>query len=335
MASRRGLVVALALASSVVGRVALAADPTAQEKETARAMMDEGHARRDTGDHKAALAQFEGADALMHVPTTGLEVAREQVSLGLLAEARDTLNRILRKPLPDDAPEAFRVARSSAKALDDDLAKRVPALRIAISGVSSSEPIQVTVDGLRVPAAALVAPFKVNPGHHVVAATTAGGSAREEVDVTEGQTSAVALTVLPTGPSAEPVPSSPDTKASTEEKHPRPIVTWLRWGGFGLAAAGVGLGSVTGAMSIAATSAAKKSCVNDLCPPSSWSDINSAHTTATISTVSFIAAGAGAALGIVSFVVGSSSASSSGAASTGSRVSVWIGAGVAGVAGTL
>jgi hypothetical protein len=347
MASRHSLFLALVLLASVTVSPARAADPTAGEKETARAMMDSGHARRDADDHKGALAQFQGADAIMHVPTTGLEVAREQAALGLLVEARDTVQRILRTPPAENEPEAFRTARSAAQALDDSLAKRIPALRITVNGAASGDPVQVTIDSMQVPMPALIAPFKVNPGHHVVSAATAGTTVREEVDVAAGKTADVGLNLAPpsapSAPSAPPAPSPPaeatplplDTStASTEGSTSPPIVSWLRWGGFGLAVVGIGVGSATGAMSLSATDSASKSCVNSQCPPSTWSDIDSANAMATISTVSFVAAGIGAALGVTSFLIGSPAAPAGGAAATRRHVSPWVGAGAAGVNGT-
>jgi hypothetical protein len=340
MASRHGLFLALVLLSSVVGSSAWGADPTAEEKETARAMMDAGHAQRDANDHKGALAQFQGADAIMHVPTTGLEVAREQAALGMLVEARDTVQRVLRTPPVEKEPEAFRAARDAANVLDESLAKQIPALRIRVNDAASEGPSQVSVDGVQVPVPALIAPFKVNPGHHVVTATTAAGTTlRQEVDVAAGQTAEVNLSPVPPSapsPPAEAAPAPPEAAAASTEGNtsPAPIVSWLRWGGFGLAVAGIGLGSATGAMSLSATSSASKSCVNNQCPPSTWSDIDSAHTTATISTVSFVAAGIGAALGVTSFVIGRSAPPAAGAAVTRERVTPWIGIGGAGVNGT-
>ncbi|HEV3191921.1 MAG TPA: hypothetical protein VGY54_15525, partial [Polyangiaceae bacterium] len=334
MGFRNGVFLTLVLLANVTGSPARAAEPTAGEKETARAMMDAGHARRDADDHKGALAQFQGADAIMHVPTTGLEVAREQAALGLLVEARDTVQRILRTPPAGNEPEAFATARSSAQALDESLAKRIPALRISVNGAASGASIQVAVDGMQVPMPALIAPFKVNPGHHVVSATMEGTTVREEADVAAGQTADVGLNlVLPSAPSPSSAPPEAaalprDTgAASTEGNASPPIVSWLRWGGFGLAAVGIGVGSATGAMSLSATGSASRSCVNNQCPPSTWSDIDSAHTTATISTVSFVAAGVGAALGVTSFLIASPAAPAGGPAASRPHVSPWIGAG--------
>jgi len=71
-------------------------------------------------------------------------------------------------------------------------------------------------------------------------------------------------------------------------------------GGVGLA--GVLVGSIAGISAISHKNDAKKACVNGSCPPSTWSDLDSAHSMATISTVGFIVgaigvvAGAGAVL---------------------------------------
>jgi hypothetical protein len=333
MTCHRVVLLALVLVSNGVVNSALAADPTAEEKETARGMMDEGHARRDVGDHRGALAQFQGAEALMHVPTTGLEVAREQAALGLLAEARDTLQRIVHIPPAADEPEAFRAARDGAKFLDDELARRIPALVINIRDVNSDAPMQVTVDDVQVPLAALIAPFKVNPGHHVIVATTSGGAARKEVDVTDGQTATVVFDFATAGPRAQPVPPGAARRPKDADLGTSPpIVPWLRWGGFGLGIAGMGVGSVTGAISISTTSSERSKCTNDRCPPTTWSGIDSARMMATISTVSFIAAGVGAALVIASFSIAGSTAAGNTARAT-PRVSPWIGAGSLGVDG--
>jgi len=334
MAFRSGTFVALTLLCATWAPLALAADPSPQEKETARSLMDEGNARRDAGDHPGALAQFQGADAIMHVPTTGLEVAREQAALGHLVEARETLHRILNMSPPPDEPEVFRWAREESRSLDEHLADRIPALRIRVSGVPEGTALDVAVDAERIPPAALIAAFKVNPGHHVVTATMRGGSAREEIDVTEGQTAAVTLNVVMTSAPPAPGSSEPRHDANPDpEKSARPssAVLWIRWGGLGLAAAGLAVGAVTGAMSISATNAAKKSCLGNMCPPSTWDDIRSARTTAMISDVAFGILGAGFALVIVSFALGGSSHSKD----ASRPIAFWIGAGMADVEGAL
>src|SRR5579884_1405121 len=108
MASRRGFLpvaVASALAlGAALGARSARADPTAADRETARALMDDGRALREKNDLRGALQRFKAADDIMHVPTTALEVARTQIPLGLLVEARDTIARIRLMPAKPGEP---------------------------------------------------------------------------------------------------------------------------------------------------------------------------------------------------------------------------------------
>ena len=90
MDSRRVRLAILAGVAAILGARAAAAQSTAVDRETARALMREGRELRDSGDLASALKQFEAANGIMHVPTTELEVARTQAALGLLVEALDT-----------------------------------------------------------------------------------------------------------------------------------------------------------------------------------------------------------------------------------------------------
>ena len=90
MASRLGRSGAALLASMLVTTSARA-DPTAADRETARTLMDQGNVLKDKGNLEEALKRFKAADEIMHVPTTAVPVAKLQVALGLLVEARDTL----------------------------------------------------------------------------------------------------------------------------------------------------------------------------------------------------------------------------------------------------
>jgi hypothetical protein len=95
--------------------------PTAMEKETARSLMEEGASRRTHGDLKGALASFVAADALVHLPTTGVEVAAALAAVGLLLEARSKAIDVTRDaPRPNEPPQ-FPAARLSASALSDQL----------------------------------------------------------------------------------------------------------------------------------------------------------------------------------------------------------------------
>ncbi len=306
MASRtaslaRGLALA-ALMSSVFVASSAGAQSLA-DKETARALMDEGDAKRDAKDYKAALAAYEKADAIMHVPTTGLEVARMQAQLGMLLEARETLSRVIRIPAKPNEPAPFTAARKTADQLNEDLAKRVPALQITVTGAEGTP--SVTIDGETIPPAVLSVPRKVNPGHHVIVAKAGSAETREEVDVAEKETKAVAIDLT-----AKPAVADKPAVQTTDEPGGgggSSTGKALMFGGFGVAVVGIGVGAVTGLMSMSKVDDIKQDCVGDKCLASRAGDIDDAKSLGNISTIAFAAGGVGAAVGIIGLIMSSGS----------------------------
>jgi hypothetical protein len=148
---------------------------SASDRETARALMQEGDARRDRKDLKGALESYQAADAIMHVTTTGLEVARTLAQLGLLVEARDGLVGVLRIPPKPNEPAVLADARVAAQALSDDIDARIPGIRVILQGLGPGGSAAVSIDGANIPPAALVAYRRVNPGRNVVVVRTVLG----------------------------------------------------------------------------------------------------------------------------------------------------------------
>jgi hypothetical protein len=159
----------------------------------------------------------------------------------------------------------------------------------------------------------------------VIVATTSAGGARGGVDVAPGETKAIALAFVPRA-----APPPPPTVIAPAPRSALPRV--MEIGGIGLAGAGVLVGSIAGGLSLSSTSAAKRGCTDDRCPPSTWSDIDSAHTTATVATVGFAAAGVGAVVAVVGFFLDRDPPRA--APATGAGWTPWFGAGSAGVRGT-
>jgi hypothetical protein len=354
------LVASLLTAGLTVSAVA-SAEPSAADRETARGLMTEGRTDRDKGDQKAALKAFLGADAIMHVPTTGLEVAKAQAALGLLVEARETAIRVTRIAEAPSDPAPFKAARDAAAAMSDDLAARIPSLTVTVKNAPEGTTPAVTIDDSAVPAEALGQPRKLNPGHHVVVAKAGGVDAKQEIDLAEkdkkdlavelpagGSSGAAAAATTGSATTAADTPATPPDEGTTKSGGSKALMI----GGFGLAGAGVLVGAITGVLSMSKTSSIKSSpnCSGNVCGQAEDGDISSARSMATISTVSFIAAGAGAALGLVGLLTGNASAAAPSAtpekppsddsspASTSrrapSRVEPWIGLGAAGLRGT-
>ncbi len=305
------------------------AEPNAADKETARRLMAEARDKRTANDLKGALSAFQAADAIMQVPTTGMEVARTQVALALLIEARDTALRVARSQPEGEEPAPFTRARDEARQLSDDLAKKIPTITVTLAGAEPGAAAKVTVDGSNVPVASLGMPRTVNPGHHTVAAAAGTRQAKVELDINEAQHQDVKLELVA---SAGPVVAPPLLRPPPPEAAGG-IGKPLFIGGVVVTGAGVLLGGITGVMSLSKTSSVKSACKGNVCPASQQSDIDSASSLATISTVGFIVGGVGAAAAVIGLVLWSGEGKAEARASTAS-FTPWIGPGSAGVRGS-
>lgn len=283
------------------------ADPSLSDRETARSLMDDGDAKRDKNDFKAALKSYEAADAIMHVPTTGLEVARAQAQLGMLLEARETLGRVNRLPPKPGEPAPFTAARKTAEALTAEIGARIPSVTVLVTNGEPGQTTVVVFDGEIVPPAASAAPRKVNPGRHSVVARSGSLEKKQDIDVAERESKTVTIDLKPFKAPA-PVPP-PGGEEPVETSSPSSLPKVLIFGGFGLGVVGIGVGSVTGLLSISQVSDVKKDCQNNVCPQSKSGDIDSAKSMGTISTIAFIAGGVGVGAGIIGLILQSKQSS--------------------------
>ncbi len=337
--ARSALVARLALGGALVMTLASPArpayaEPNATEKDTARQLMADGRTKRDSKDLKGALKSFEAADAIMRVPSTGWEVARTQEMLGLWIEARDNALRVLRIPEARGEPPAFQDARTKAQALFDNLETRIPVVSVTVKGAPEGATLTVTINAISLPGAALAAPIRLNPGHHVISVKTDAAAGSQEIDVVEKDKKDITITLAPTSTAPPPTPTETETPPEAppppppEPKHTMRTVAFV---GFGVGGVGLIAGVVTGVLTLSAKSSALNGCRDNRCPPSTFSDLDTASTMSTISTVSFIVAGIGAGVGITALVIGDKPAAP---APTGARITPWIGLGSAGVRGS-
>ena len=315
------LFAATLIVTAVASRTAFA-EPSLSDRETARSLMDDGDAKRDKNDLKGALKSYEAADAIMHVPTTGLEVARAQAQLGMLLEARETLGRVNRLPPKPGEPAPFTAARRTAETLTAEIGARIPSVTVVVTNPDPGQTTVIVFDGEIVPPAASAAPRKVNPGHHSVVARSGSLEKKQDIDVAEREARTVTFDLKPlkpVGPGPGPAASSGDT--AVEASSPSALPKVLIYGGFGLGVVGVGIGSVTGIMSISQVSDVKNDCTNNVCKPSRAGDIDSAKSLGTISTIAFIAGGVGIGAGVIGLVLQSKQSSSESAPAVGTSAS--------------
>ena len=300
-----------------------AAAPTAAEKETARKLVKEGRKKLKGGEVDSAIEDFESAHEIMGVPTTGLQLGKAQIEAHLLVEARDTLLAVTRIPEEGREPWQYKKARKDAKKLAKDIEPRIPQLELELIGRPEGSELSLTIDGDDISMAAIDVPLSLNPGDHVVVVRSGKNERRVEVNLSEGEKSSVTLDVSGLIEKEEPKKDEP-------KEEPSGGPSALVYVGYGVAGAGLLVGGVTGFMTLSKGSDLDDQCVDNRCPPSAHDDVDAGQTLGTISTVSFIVAGAGAALGTWALL---STDEPEKDEPPKASASLWIGAGSAGVRG--
>jgi hypothetical protein len=305
MARRRSptwlLRLALAVAVSFVTVDASAGDshkaarrePTPADIETALQLYKEGKQRRDKGDLPGALEKLRAAHALVETPITAFELGRTLALTGQLVEAREVLLSVARIPVRKNESRKAAQARMDSESLAADIEPRLGSILVKVSGEPPPS-MTIRVDGVVVPPEAASSARIVNPGPHVVELEANGKTSRAEVTVAEGQAAEVSLDApvdTPSTANAEPPPASADTASSRSS-------SVLVYAGFGAAALGVTIGTVTGIMTLSKASSLDEVCRGDRCPPDAQGDLDSVSTTGAISTVSFIVGVIGAGVGV-------------------------------------
>jgi hypothetical protein len=288
------LILALVLCSG------LAHAQSAADLETARALFGEARAARDGGDNKTALAKFRAAFTAAPTPIIAVELGKTYVQEGQLIEAREAFLSVSRIKVAADESQYSAQARSDAQTLAEELRPKIPSLVINVPEGKAAP--TVSVDGTPIAAELLGQPRKVNPGQHSVEAVYPDGArTNKTVAIVEGATEQITLDA--------PAPAPPPVvvKAPIAPPPQTDVSKPLMFGGFGLAGAGLILGTITGIVTLGKKSDLDALCQGTRCPLSSQADVlaiqSSAQNWATVSTVSFIAAGVGASVGVVGLLL--------------------------------
>jgi len=296
-------------------------EPTAMEKADARAWMAEGRTLRNQRNFEAALKSFKAADGIMHVPTTGFEVARTLEAMGRLVEARSTVRRVLSIPIGPSDPAPFQDAMAAASSLYVELEQRIPTVTFVLPSNTTQGVPSVWVDGQPVPASELANPLRLDPGTHQIAVHLGQLDAVQSIELRERDRQPVVLK-MPAG----------SGKGNAEADQPGLPWRTVAYVSFGTSAAGLVLGTITGALALSTKHTAEAGCTDGRCPPATWESIDRAHTYATISTVGFATFGAGLGLGFASLALAPTR--DAGSSGTSVRVRPKVGLGYAGVEGS-
>ncbi len=287
--------------------------------------MDRGDEQVDKGDLDGALASYRAAHELMHVPTTGLEVARTFAKLGKLVEGRDAALEVLHMPAKPRDPRPFKVARAAAESLARELAPQIPSLRLELTPKPEADQTSLEIDQRSVPLAAVGLAYALNPGEHRIQVAVNGyRTIVREISLPPGETQTLHVDLVPLpkpkvavqkAPAASPAPSAaarpaPEVPALSDPLGsaipPAPAArssTWPQWLGFSLGGAGLVAGSVAGLLSLDRARAAQNYCDGNVCPPEARRDRDMALTMANISNVAFGVALLGTGIGLTSWLL--------------------------------
>jgi hypothetical protein len=278
-----------------------AAQPSAQDRERARSLLDLGDAKFATRDYAAALQAYRAADAIMGVPTTGIEVGRALEKLGRLVEARDAFIGVTRHPKRSDEPKPFTLARQNAERLAAELGPRIPVLTLELAGLEDGAEAQIALDGEAIDSALLGVPIKVNPGAHRLTGSAPGYAPVEHsLTLAEGQSEQLELRFVAQPLVAEePSPGMNDADGAEPVPELAPRRPWM-WVGFGVAAAGAVAGGVTGILSLTQTHDIKDEQCNGgtRCAAAAQGDIDTATALANVSNVALAVGAVGLGIGV-------------------------------------
>src|ERR1019366_5536380 len=114
-------VLAMAFAGVLLASPALAADPSAADRETSRDLYAQGVKALAASDYAGAERACGGAFKLVNAPTGAICWGRALEGLGKLVEARDAYLAASHYPQRSDEPSVFASARTEGQAGADRL----------------------------------------------------------------------------------------------------------------------------------------------------------------------------------------------------------------------
>lgn len=253
----------------------------------------EGGAAFDAQKYEDALRAFEAAWKLRQSYDIAGALAQAEMQTGKHRDAAQHLAFALRT-FPATGNGDLRRTLEAAFA---GLKKEVASVRVLVN-VDGAD---VRVDGVSVGRTPLADEVFVGPGTRIVEARLARHvSASRKLDAKKGVAEKVELVLLPEDP-----------KTGEPSRLPSYV-------SFGIGGAGLVLGAVTGAVSLAKYSEVKAACSAQLvCPDALRGEADAGKALGHVSTVGFVLAGVGAAAGVTLLVVGPSKSPARGALHVG------------------
>jgi hypothetical protein len=298
-------VLLMALAASSVTRPSSAADPSGDAHPgEASKYFQQGVKLSEDGDWRAAVIEFERAYAIAPNYRVLFNIGQCRYQLHDYPGALTAFQKYLAQG--GDLVPPDRRAQVTA---DVDLLKgRVATVRVT----SPTAGAELTLDDVSLGTTPLSAPVVVSAGRHRLVASKAGlADVERTFDIAGEETLDLAIDLDAAAP-------TPDR--ATKGRSLAPAVA-----AFGVAAAGVAVGSIFGVMALGKKSDLDRTCDGKSCPASSQSFYDDARTDGVLSTIGFVVAIAGAGAGVVYLAITAPKAAT--AATAGPHFALFVGPG--------
>lgn len=191
--SKTGISLGTLFAALLLATSARAESPAERASEaSARHEMDEGDHFVEQQQLDKALASYKAAHAILHAPTSGIEVALTLAALGRWVEAREAALEVTNLPGAGNESSIFAEARKNATDFALQLADKIPSLRLELPDGVEPSSLHATIDGQPLAEGAISATKRLDPGTHVVRVESSGYQPFvREVQLTESVRSVV------------------------------------------------------------------------------------------------------------------------------------------------
>lgn len=273
----------------------------ADAKSQARELASSGIRALEAGNTAEALLLLERAERLFHAPTHVLFMARAYAQAGRDAEAHDAYVRVVDEDLPAGAHAAFVQARDQAATELAELVHRLHRIQLRVVGVGANE-ARVYIDGVLLDSLPQH-PVVLAPGQHRVEVRSASQPPVERpIELTvPGEVMDVVVELAIDGADADASPDAQADDGADDGPGPHTVAAFAT---FGLGAAALITGIVTGAVTLTDASDIESRCIDNACLNSDAERGSDATTLGWVSTGSLIAAGVATAVGVTLLVVG-------------------------------
>lgn len=263
-----------------------------QDVAAAEALFNKGVAEIKAGNYKDACPAIEQSQKLDPRPGTQFTLAECLARWGKSATAHvafeDFLRTVRALPAAQQGRYADRVKVAENKKAE--IAPTIPQLTILLPKDAPSN-VQVTRDGTEITGPMLGLALPVDPGEHSIVVEIPGKPAEtQKITLASGETKTIEVVIPGT---------TRETTSDTGDKTSISGRTIGTIAAFGVGAAGLIMGGVTGGLAISTKKQADTQCPEFQCSPDGLKLVRKGRTMATLSTVGVAVGGAGIAAGVI------------------------------------